>query len=110
MQKTQAPSEGVPSSRAPTLASIAIQSFTSFRLQTSSDPVPVAVQSPVRRKPLPLDSPIVGRYPAAQSDTRTSAAQNKEDTLPSQSLRRLDTVLSPPLTAEDLFVPRNLDE
>ncbi|KAK1915321.1 hypothetical protein P3342_003129 [Pyrenophora teres f. teres] len=47
------------------LASITISSFAAFRSQ-SSQPVPIAVQSPVRRKPLPADSPVVTRFSAQQ--------------------------------------------
>ncbi|KAJ4361168.1 hypothetical protein N0V95_002137 [Ascochyta clinopodiicola] len=108
MQDAQAPGEGVLPSQAQaspsrqkqsTLASIAIQSFAAFRSQTSSQPVPVAVQSPVRRKPLPADSPIAARF--SQSNLRSNSITSKDN--PSNS------VLSPPLTDEGLFLPRNLD-
>lgn len=107
MQDAQAPGEGAPSSQAQaspprqkTLASIAIQSFAAFRSQTSSQPVPIAVQSPVRRKPLPADSPIAARF--SQSSLRSNSITSKDGLPPS-------SVLSPPLTDEGLFVPRNLD-
>lgn len=108
MQDAQAPGVDAPSSQAQaspprqkqsTLASIAIQSFAAFRSQTSSQPVPIAVQSPVRRKPLPADSPVAARF--SQSSLRSISIASKED--PPKS------VLSPPLTDEGLFVPRNLD-
>ncbi|KAF1364795.1 hypothetical protein EJ07DRAFT_97353 [Lizonia empirigonia] len=107
MQDAQAPGEGAPSSQAQaspprqkTLASIAIQSFAAFRSQTSSQLVPIAVQSPVRRKPLPADSPIAARF--SQSSLRSNSITSKDGLPPS-------SVLSPPLTDEGLFVPRNLD-
>ncbi|KAF1930917.1 uncharacterized protein M421DRAFT_418397 [Didymella exigua CBS 183.55] len=109
MQNAQAPGEVAPSTQAQaspprqkpsTLASIAIQSFAAFRSQTSSQPVPIAVQSPVRRKPLPADSPVAARF--SQANLRTNSITSK-DNPPNNS------VLSPPLTDEGLFVPRNLD-
>ncbi|KAF3035731.1 hypothetical protein E8E11_003687 [Didymella keratinophila] len=109
MQDAQAPGEVAPSTQAQaspprqkpsTLASIAIQSFAAFRSQTSSQPVPVAVQSPVRRKPLPADSPVAARF--SQLSARSNSITSK-DNPPNPS------VLSPPLTDEGLFVPRNLD-
>lgn len=105
MQDAQASGVDAPSSASPlrqkpsTLASIAIQSFAAFRSQTSSQPVPIAVQSPVRRKPLPADSPVAARF--SQASLRSNSIANK-DKPPS-------SVLSPPLTDEGLFVPRNLD-
>lgn len=105
MQDAQASGVDAPSSASPprqkpsTLASIAIQSFAAFRSQTSSQPIPIAVQSPVRRKPLPADSPVAARF--SQSNLRSSSITNKDN--PPNS------VLSPPLTDEGLFVPRNLD-
>ncbi|KAJ8116736.1 hypothetical protein OPT61_g1911 [Boeremia exigua] len=107
MQDAQASGADAPSSQAQaspprqkpsTLASIAIQSFAAFRSQTSSQPVPIAVQSPVRRKPLPADSPVAARF--SQSSLRSNSITNKDKPNP---------VLSPPLTDEGLFVPRNLD-
>lgn len=116
MQRIQASSEGAPQQtspprqRQPALGSLAIQSFASFRSRTSSNPPLVAVQSPVRRKPLPIGSPVVDHAPASQSNTRTSTVHDKHNTPSHQGLRRPDTILSPPLTEDDLFVPRNLDE
>lgn len=116
MQAVQAPREGLPPSRAlssrqkpSTLASIAVQSFAAFRSQTSSQPAPVAVQSPVRRKPLPANSPVVGHFPATQSNYTASTAADKDPSLPSQGYRRPDAVLTPPLSDDTLFLPRNLD-
>lgn len=107
MQDAQAPGKAAPSSQASpprqkpsTLASIAIQSFAAFRTQTSSQPVPIAVQSPVRRKPLPADSPVAARF--SQSNLRANNITSNENP-PTNS------VLSPPLTNEGLFAPRNLD-
>lgn len=109
MHDAQAPGEVAPSTQAQaspprqkpsTLASIAIQSFAAFRSQTSSQPIPVAIQSPVRRKPLPADSPVAARF--SQSNLRANSITSK-DNPPNNS------VLSPPLTDEGLFVPRNLD-
>ncbi|KAF2189453.1 hypothetical protein K469DRAFT_747542 [Zopfia rhizophila CBS 207.26] len=115
------PSEVAPSStlqppkKPSALANIAIQSFAAFRSQTSSSPAP----SPVRRKPLPANaSPIVGRFSSAEY-TNPRLVGDKDNTQrsfslnspPPQGPRRLDTILSPPLSAdEELFVPRNLDE
>lgn len=116
MQRPPAATEGAPlpppRSKPSALTSIAIPTFASFQSQTSSYPVPIAVQSsPIRRKPLPAESPVIGRFAAAQFETRTSTVQDKDITLPIQGRRRLNTVLSPPLTEDDdLFVPRNLDE
>ncbi|KAI0590600.1 CCDC158 multi-domain protein [Pyrenophora tritici-repentis] len=77
------------------LASIAISSFAAFRSQ-SSQPVPIAVQSPVRRKPLPADSPVVARFSAQQS-------KNADDTV------AIYNDLTPDFD-EDLFLPRDLDD
>ncbi|KAH7388729.1 hypothetical protein BKA66DRAFT_460619 [Pyrenochaeta sp. MPI-SDFR-AT-0127] len=117
MQAVQAPREGVsPSQRfssrqkPSTLASIAVQSFAVFRSQTSSQPAPVAVQSPVRRKPLPANSPVVGRFSATQSNYLPSTAADKGPSPSSQGQRRLDPVLTPPLSDDTLFLPRNLDD
>lgn len=102
MHKIQASAEGVPSPPRPKpsgLTSIAIQSFASFRSQTSANPVPVIAVP--RRKPLPVDSPVANQFNGRPFD-----GQDKDNT---QS-RRPDTVLSPPLSEDDLFVPRNLDE
>ena len=117
MQAVQAPIEGAPTVHASpprqkpsSLASIAISSFASFRSQTAALPVP-ATQSPVRRKPLPANSPIAGRFTADQSNPPSyAAAADKLNSLPSQSLRIPGSVLSPPLTDDDSFLPRNLDE
>ncbi|PSN72784.1 hypothetical protein BS50DRAFT_652918 [Corynespora cassiicola Philippines] len=101
---SSAPSSSPPRAKPSTLASIAISSFAAFRSQTSTQPVPVAVQSPVRRKPLPPDSPVVGRFPGETND----------DPKP---IHRLNTLQrqgsfpnSPPPDEELLFQPRNLDE
>jgi hypothetical protein len=110
MKDAQASGADAPASQAPaspprqkpsTLASIAIQSFATFRSQTSSQPVPIAVpvQSPVRRKPLPADSPIAARF--SQSSLRSNSITSRDT--PAGS------VLSPPLTDEGLFAPRDLD-
>ncbi|KAF2832871.1 hypothetical protein CC86DRAFT_310363 [Ophiobolus disseminans] len=102
MHKFQASTEGVPSPPRPKpsgLTSIAIQSFASFRSQTSANPVPIAVP---RRKPLPADSPVAGHF-----NPPTSAGQHKTN-ISSYHPPRPDAALSPPLT-DDLFVPRNLD-
>ncbi|RMZ68873.1 intracellular transport [Pyrenophora seminiperda CCB06] len=77
------------------LASIAISSFAAFRSQ-SSQPVPVAVQSPVRRKPLPADSPVVARFSAQHSKNASDHLAIYNNT--------------PPDFDEDLFLPRDLDE
>lgn len=108
--RSQASTEGAPRARPSALPSLAIQSFVSFQSQTSH-PVPIAVQpSPIRRKPLPAESPVIGRFAAAQFSTRPSTVQDKDLSLPIQGHRRPDNVLSPPLTEDELFVPRNLDE
>ncbi|KAF2869992.1 hypothetical protein BDV95DRAFT_608788 [Massariosphaeria phaeospora] len=117
------PSEGTPSfppsspprQKASTLASIAIQSFSAFRSQ-SSEPAPVAVQnnSPVRRKPLPPGSPVVARLSSADytfGRERDSASRSVSTHTPAPpGHRRLNSIVSPPLSDEDLFVLRNLDE
>ncbi|KAI4616443.1 uncharacterized protein J4E87_008709 [Alternaria ethzedia] len=120
MQAVQASPEGAhapnafaspPRQKGSSLASIAISSFAAFRSQ-SSQPVPVAVlQSPVRRKPLPANSPVVGRFTVDQQSNLPSAtAPDKSVDLAAQRGRAPDTVLSPPVTDEDLFLPRNLDD
>ncbi|KAI4912921.1 hypothetical protein J4E90_006329 [Alternaria incomplexa] len=120
MQAVQASPEGAhapnafaspPRQKGSSLASIAISSFAAFRSQ-SSQPVPVAVlQSPVRRKPLPANSPVVGRFTVdQQSNLPSAAAPDKSVDLAAQRGRVPDTVLSPPVTDEDLFLPRNLDD
>ncbi|KAF2120814.1 hypothetical protein BDV96DRAFT_595223 [Lophiotrema nucula] len=116
------PVEGAPSTsshqkKPSTLANIAIQSFAAFRSQTSSSPAP----SPVRRKPLPANSPVVGRFSSAEySSSPPKAVADKDNkqqrsysvnSPPLQPPRRLETILSPPLSVDaDLFLPRNLDE
>ncbi|KAI4646116.1 uncharacterized protein J4E79_010625 [Alternaria viburni] len=120
MQAVQASPEGAhapnafaspPRQKGSSLASIAISSFAAFRSQ-SSQPVPVAVlQSPVRRKPLPANSPVVGRFAVdQQSNLPSAAAPDKSVDLAAQRGRAPDTTLSPPVTDEDLFLPRNLDD
>ncbi|KAI4606648.1 hypothetical protein J4E83_010020 [Alternaria metachromatica] len=120
MQAVQASPEGAhapnafaspPRQKGSSLASIAISSFAAFRSQ-SSQPVPVAVlQSPVRRKPLPANSPVVGRFTVdQQSNLPSAAAPDKSVDLAAQRGRAPDTTLSPPVTDEDLFLPRNLDD
>ncbi|KAH7114481.1 hypothetical protein B0J11DRAFT_595113, partial [Dendryphion nanum] len=94
-----------PRSKPSTLASIAISSFAAFRASppaASNVPTP----SPVRRKPLPANSPVVGIFASAEYNKPARPA-DKGDPQPSSSP---NTVLSPPLTDEDLFLPRNLDE
>ncbi|KAF1830257.1 hypothetical protein BDW02DRAFT_633793 [Decorospora gaudefroyi] len=126
MQAVQAPIEGShpppqaspPRPKPPSLASIAISSFAVFRSQSqsqSSQPLPVAVQSPVRRKPLPADSPVVGRFAADQSNNPSSTVPGpepgKDSRLSSQRPLVPDNIVSPPWTDdEDVFVPRNLDD
>jgi hypothetical protein len=118
MQAVQASPEGTqppnnaspPRQKGSSLASIAISSFAAFRSQ-SSQAVPVAVQSPVRRKPLPANSPVVGRFTAdQQSKNPSAAALDRASDLPIEKGRAPDNILSPPLSDEDLFLPRNLDE
>lgn len=120
MQAVQASPEGAhlpnnaspPRQKGSSLASIAISSFAAFRSQ-SSQAVPVAVQSPVRRKPLPANSPVVGRFAADRQSKEPSIATvypDKGSDLPAQGGRAPDNILSPPLSDEDLFLPRNLDE
>lgn len=110
LHRSQPSTEGAPRAKPSGLPSLAIQSFASFQSQTSS-PVPIAVQpSPIRRKPLPAESPVIGRFAAAQYSTRPSASQDKDSfRLPLQGAR-VASVPTPPLTANELFVPRNLDE
>ncbi|CAG5157139.1 uncharacterized protein ALTATR162_LOCUS4931 [Alternaria atra] len=118
MQAVQASPEGAqppnnaspPRQKGSSLASIAISSFAAFRSQ-SSQAVPVAVQSPVRRKPLPANSPVVGRFTAdQQSKNPSAAALDRASDLPIEKGRAPDNILSPPLSDEDLFLPRNLDD
>ncbi|KAL6703250.1 hypothetical protein ACN47E_010038 [Coniothyrium glycines] len=109
MQAVQASTHGAPASNgAPSrpkpsssLPSIAVPSFAVFQSRTSAAPVPVAVQSPVRRKPLPPDSPVAARFSARQSATPSTLAKSPLPT----------PILSPPYSDEDLlFLPRNLDD
>jgi hypothetical protein len=117
MQAVQAPTaEGAhppkdvqPRQKPASLASIAISSFATFRSQ-SSQSVPVAIQSPVRRKPLPADSPVAGRSAADQFDTLPPPVPAKDYPLLGQRLNLPDNILSPPWSDEDSFLPRNLDE
>ncbi|KAF2691065.1 hypothetical protein K458DRAFT_426445 [Lentithecium fluviatile CBS 122367] len=106
--KTSSP----PKARAPFLAALAISSFAAFRSQPAASAP--AVQSPVRRKPLPPDSPVVGRYTPAElnSGPRPAAVDNDvgiPNPTPSQAPRRVDAAPYLPLDELD-FVPRNLDE
>ncbi|KAF2706650.1 hypothetical protein K504DRAFT_447569 [Pleomassaria siparia CBS 279.74] len=81
-----------------TLASIAFSSFSAFRSQSAQSAQPA--NSPVRRKPLPADSPVVGSFPSSN----TSITSNLQ---PSTSASVLP--LSPAPSEYD-FLPRNLDE
>jgi hypothetical protein len=107
MQRFNASTDDAPRAKpSATLPSLAIQSFASFQSQTSSHPIPVAVQ--VRRKPLPIESPVIGRFNWNQPSPALQH-RDKETTVSVQDPRRL--VLSPPLTEDEgLIVPRNLDE
>ncbi|KAG9186789.1 hypothetical protein G6011_09897 [Alternaria panax] len=120
MQAVQASPEGAhppnnaspPRQKGSSLASIAISSFAAFRSQ-SSQAVPVTVQSPVRRKPLPANSPVVGRFTVdRQSEDPSPAAvyADKGSDLPAHRGRTPDNILSAPLSDEDLLLPRNLDD
>ncbi|KAF2733180.1 hypothetical protein EJ04DRAFT_513388 [Polyplosphaeria fusca] len=118
------PRDGAPSSatslhrqKSTTLANIAVQSFATFRSHTSQSPAP----SPVRRKPLPANSPVLGRSPSLDITGKPAQVGDNLLVQRSQSInspplpapRRLNTILSPPPSAEedlDLFLPRNLDE
>jgi hypothetical protein len=111
--QTSHASPSPPKARAPFLAALAISSFAAFRSQPAA---PAAVQSPVRRKPLPPGSPAVGRYsPAELNSGPKPAAADNDVNIPNPPLppapppRRVDAAAHPPLTQDD-FVPRNLDE
>ncbi|KAL5120267.1 hypothetical protein ACEQ8H_001825 [Pleosporales sp. CAS-2024a] len=109
LHRSRPPADGAPRAKPSGLPSLAIQSFASFQSRTSS-PVPVAVQpSHIRRKPLPAESPVIGRFPAAQYGARPAVQQDKDVTPPRQGAR-VGAILSPPLTDDELFVPRNLDD
>jgi hypothetical protein len=87
-----------------TLPSLATQPFASFQSQASSSPLPFTVQpSPIRRKPLPLESPVVSNF--AQSQARPSTLEEQGTIVPQQGPRQLDG----PIEDDELFVPRNLD-
>ncbi|KAF2638007.1 hypothetical protein P280DRAFT_87884 [Massarina eburnea CBS 473.64] len=139
------PSEGAPSqaastpaarsrSKPPFLAALAISSFSAFRSQQQQPPPPApppaptpaaaatTVQSPIRRKPLPPDSPVVvARYSqasqasqASQSNSGAHAARYRDsDVLINRRLpqdpRRHNAVPTPPPSDEDVLV-RNLDD
>jgi hypothetical protein len=114
MQDAQAPSGATPSTqgsppRQKPATLTFLQSFTAFRSQPTQ-PVPVAVQSPVRRKPLPADSPIVARFESGGHPLISSAALNKDNTNPSSLSQITSAEQSPLFTDEELFLPRNLDE
>lgn len=109
---------GTLSSKPPNLTNAAVQSFAAFRLQTSNLPAP----SPVRRKPLPLDSPIASRYSSAEYTgsprlVKEGGFAQRSFSIDSPTLAaapRLDyhTVLIPPpfsSTPSD-FAPRDLDQ
>jgi hypothetical protein len=104
-----APQDVQPRQKPASLASIAISSFAAFRSQ-SFESVPVAVQSPVRRKPLPANSPVVGRFTADQSNSLPPPVPAKDYPVSSQRLNLPVNILSPPWSDEDSFLPRNLDE
>jgi hypothetical protein len=117
MQTVQAPIEGAhppqdvqPRQKPASLASIAISSFAAFRSQSSQSVPLVAVQSPVRRKPLPANSPVVGRFAADQSNSLPPPVPAKDYALSGQRLNLPVNILSPPWSDEDSFLPRNLDE
>ncbi|KAL5450631.1 hypothetical protein PMIN07_000029 [Paraphaeosphaeria minitans] len=117
------PSGGAPSTSSPPrakpafLAALAIPSFASFtRSQATQLAPPVAVQPPLRRKPLPPGSPVVGRYSPAESNNGTGLASDRQSgrnilNRHSQDPRRA-AALPSPAASVDLFdlVPRNLDE
>lgn len=106
-------SESSSRSKPPFLASLAISPFSAFRSQPSNAP---PTQSPIRRKPLPPDSPVVARYSQTPSTKNQSNAAGDKGTgnivynPPANVARRSNAAPFPPLTDDDLFIVRNLDE
>ena len=132
MQTGDGNREGSPPRQKPAfLAALAIPSFASFtRSQAAAQPLsqpqvhpqvhahapdlPV-VQSPVRRKPLPPGSPVVGRYSPAELKGDPGVAPDKSRAIlnrrPSQDPRRPAVLPSPSTTPNVIaLIPRNLDE
>lgn len=104
MQPYPAPSAKDRAKPSATLSSLATQPFASFQSQASSSPLALAVQpSPIRRKPLPLESPVVSHF--VQSQARPSTLEDKGAIVPQQGIRQLDG----PIEDDELFAPRNLD-
>ncbi|PVI08431.1 hypothetical protein DM02DRAFT_510406 [Periconia macrospinosa] len=100
-------------SKPPFLASLAISPFSAFRSQPSNAP---STQSPIRRKPLPPDSPVVARYSQTGSTNhQTNAAGDKLTgnivyNPPAHVARRSNAAPLPPLNDEEFFFVRNLDD
>ncbi|CAI6249044.1 unnamed protein product [Periconia digitata] len=101
-------------SKPPFLASLNISSFSAFRSQPSNPP---PAQSPIRRKPLPPDSPVVARYSHPRSSLQSNAAGDSRRAAnivynpSSQGPRPIDAHPLPPVNNDDdLFIVRNLDD
>jgi hypothetical protein len=107
-KSSSSPQSSPPRQKPSILANIGLSNFAAFRSQPQHlSPVP----SPVRRKPLPANSPVVGRFAAAEFSNPSKVVGDKEDIQRSFSTNaQAPAVLSPPLSDEELFVPRNLDE
>ncbi|KAK7193621.1 hypothetical protein DPSP01_000174 [Paraphaeosphaeria sporulosa] len=124
MQAPQSdPSGGAPSTSSPPrakpafLAALAIPSFASFTRSQATQPAPpTAVQSPLRRKPLPPGSPVVGRYSPAELNNGTGVAPDRQNgrnilNRQSQDPRRAAALPSPASSVGLIdLIPRNLDE
>ncbi|KAH7414113.1 hypothetical protein DE146DRAFT_627186 [Phaeosphaeria sp. MPI-PUGE-AT-0046c] len=100
MQPYPAPSAEDRAKATATLPSLATQPFASFQSQAPS----LAVQpSPIRRKPLPLESPVVSHF--ARSQARPSPLDDKSAIVRQKGANQRDG----PIQDDDLFAPRNLD-
>ncbi|KAF2274568.1 uncharacterized protein EI97DRAFT_477186 [Westerdykella ornata] len=102
-----------PRQKPSTLASIAtkgIQTLVSSRSRADSS----STASPIRRKPLPTDSPVFGAVPSAESTDPARAGAHRQTAHRSSTTGRdphgTNAVQPTPLDDYELFVPRNLDE
>jgi hypothetical protein len=94
---TPSPYESLPTQQKKSLANIAVPPLS------STLPTP-----PLRRKPLPPDSPVAARFSASDHPSRN---RQEATAVPYNTANPPPGVLSPPLTSNEIdFQPRNLDE
>ncbi|KAF2746421.1 hypothetical protein M011DRAFT_494923 [Sporormia fimetaria CBS 119925] len=90
------------------LASIATKGLAAFRSNSESSPT----ASPIRRKPLPTDSPVSGQPPTNPHHSSSVGPAYRYSQRSSSAYwdHSLGQAPSSPLGAKEGFAPRNLDE